>query len=52
MKQETKDKLRDAYDLCKDKSIEYTIQYMKDYANVDFDCVIKFLEETSNEQRK
>jgi hypothetical protein len=39
-------KLQEAYDICdvEDRSIEYTIEYMQDYADVDFDVVIKWLE--------
>ena len=31
-----------------DKSTEFMLQYMQDVANVDLDCVIKFLKEDAS----
>ena len=28
------------------------LQYMQDFANVDLDCVVTFIQKTTNEQRK
>jgi len=44
MKTETKDKLFEAWAYCHehDKSTEFMLQYMQDFANVDLDCVISF----------
>jgi len=41
----TQSLLSDALKLCKDKneSVEYTIQFMQDYANTDFDTVIEYI---------
>jgi hypothetical protein len=46
MKKETKEKLFTAWKYCKenDKSPEFMIQYMQDFANVSFDCVISFIQ--------
>lgn len=54
MKAETKEKLFIAWDYCdeNDKSTEFMLQYMQDVAGVDLDCVISFLEKTTDEQRK
>ena len=45
MKQSTKEKLAIAQQYCddNDKSTPYMIQYMQDFAGVDFDCVMKYL---------
>ena len=45
MKKSTENKLKEAKEYCNenDKSVEFTLQYMQDYANVDLNCVIKFL---------
>ena len=45
MKKSTENKLQEAKEYCNenDKSVEFTLQYMQDYANVDLNCVIKFL---------
>jgi len=53
MKTETKNMLFEAWQYCddNDKSTEFMIQYMQDVAKVDFDCVINFLEKTTNSQR-
>lgn len=47
MKQATKDKLKEAKEYCdeNDKSTEFMLEYMQDFANVDLDCVMKYLEE-------
>jgi len=54
MKVETKNKLLEAWQYCdvNDKSTEFMLEYMQDVANVDLDCVINFLQKTSDEQRK
>lgn len=46
MKQVTKDKLKEAKEYCdeNDKSTEFMLQYMQDFANVDLDCVMNYLE--------
>ena len=46
MKKETKQKLKEAQDYCdeEDKSTEFMLQYMQDYAGVDLDCVMSFLQ--------
>jgi hypothetical protein len=48
MKAGTKRKLFEAWQYCddNDKSIEFMLQYMQDFAGVDLDCVINFLENT------
>lgn len=45
MKKETKAKLLEAYKICEneDRSTEYTIQFMMDFANVDHDSVMSYL---------
>lgn len=54
MKKETKDKLLAAWQYCDehDKSTEFMLQYMQDVAGVDLDCVVNFMEKTTNEQRQ
>lgn len=51
MKEKTKALLREAQLYCdeNDKSTEFMIQYMQDFANVDLDCVINFLTKERNE---
>ncbi len=51
MKEKTKALLDEAKQICdkEDKSTEYMIQFMQDYANVPFDCVIQYLQNLSNE---
>lgn len=46
MKAKTKELLRQAHEICdkEGRSTAYMIQFMQDYANVDFDCVINYLE--------
>ena len=46
MKKETKQRLIDAMETCnrEDRSTEYMIQFMQDYAGVDCDCVMNFLQ--------
>ena len=46
MKDITKTKLEMAYNYCNDnnKSTAFMLQYMQDYASVDMDCVMNFLE--------
>ena len=47
MTEKTRQKLKIAQDFCdeNDKSTEYMLQFMQDFANVDLDCVMNFLEE-------
>ena len=51
MNPETKLKLIEAQKYCddEDKSTPFMIQYMQDFAGVDFDCVMKFLQQESEE---
>jgi hypothetical protein len=53
MKESVKVLLCEAWKYCddKDKSTEFMLQYMQDFAGVDLDCVMSFLEKTSVEQR-
>lgn len=53
MKAITKNKLFGAWQYCddNDKSTEYMLQYMQDYAGVDLDCVINFMQKTTDEER-
>ena len=53
MKAETKNKLLAAWQYCDDhdKSTEFMLQYMQDVAKVDLDCVISFLQKTTDESR-
>jgi lipopolysaccharide biosynthesis regulator YciM len=46
MKDTTKQKLLEAYQYCNDndKSTEFMLEYMQDFANVDLDCVLNFLQ--------
>lgn len=46
MKAATKKKLQEAQQYCddNDKSTEFMLQYMQDYAKVNLDCVLKFLQ--------
>jgi hypothetical protein len=45
MKETTKAKLKEAQDFCdeNDKSTEFMLEYMQDYAGVNLDCVMKYL---------
>ncbi len=45
MKESTKLKLAEAQKYCddNDKSTEFMLQYMQDFANVSHDCVISYL---------
>ena len=45
MKAKTKELLKQAKEICdkEDRSTAYTIQFMQDYANVDFDCVMEYI---------
>ena len=54
MKPETKRKLLEAWQHCdeEDKSTEFMLQYMQDVANVDLDCVVNFLQRTSEDERE
>jgi hypothetical protein len=46
MNDATKAKLREAMAYCddNDKSTEFMLQYMQDFAKVSLDCVLKYLE--------
>ena len=50
----TADRLFAAWQYCddKDKSTEFMIEYMQDFANVAFDGVMSFIENTTSEERK
>lgn len=52
MRKETKKLLFEAYNYCKDnnKSTEYMLDYIQDMANVDLDCVLRFLKENNKIQ--
>lgn len=54
MKTETRNKLIEAQQYCdnEDKSTEYMLQYMQDYAGVDLDCVLNFLEKRDDNNHK
>ncbi len=45
MKEATKVKLAEALAMCdaEDRSDEFTLAYLQDYARVDFDCALKFM---------
>lgn len=45
MKEQTKKLLESAYQYCeeRDKSNEFMLEYLQDVANVDLDCVLRFL---------
>ena len=45
MNNELKASLKESFEYCgqKDKSIDFTIQYMQDFSNTDLDTVIEFL---------
>ena len=45
MQESTKAKLKEAQEYCDlhDKSTPFMVEYMKDFAGVDHDCVIKYL---------
>ena len=47
MKEKTKEMLRIAQQQCddEDRSTEYMLQYMQDFAGVNLDCVLNFLRE-------
>ena len=54
MRLNTKKKLIEAINYCENrqKSVEFTIQYMQDYADVDLDCVMKFLKQYANKNER
>lgn len=54
MKELARIKLREAQIFCdvNDKSTAFMIQYMQDYAGVDFDCVMKYLENNHDNRFK
>jgi hypothetical protein len=53
MKEITRNKLLKAWQYCddEDKSTEFMLQYMQDFAGVDLDCVIAFMQKITDEQR-
>ena len=53
MKPKTKFLLLTAWQYCdeEDKSTEFMLQYMQDFAGVDLDCVVSFLEKTTDKER-
>ena len=53
MKTTTRNKLLEAWQYCddNDKSTEFMLQYMQDVANIDLDCVINFMEKTTDKER-
>lgn len=54
MKRITEEKLLSAWAYCdaEDKSTNFMLQYMQDVAGVDLSCVLKFIQNTSDEKRK
>ena len=54
MKTKTKQKLIEAKEYCdeNDKSTEFMLQYMQDFAGVDLDCVLNFLMKYEDENNK
>lgn len=52
MTKETKDLLTEAYNYCdeNDKSTEFMLQYMQDFANVDLDTVLDFIDNLWNKR--
>jgi hypothetical protein len=46
------DELKFAYEMCmeEDRSIDYTIQFMQDYADVSFEEVMAFLKRKENKE--
>lgn len=52
MNQQTKDLLTEAYNYCNEneKSTEYMLQYMQDFANVDLDIVLDFIDNLWNKK--
>jgi len=53
MKDITRNRLLAAWQYCddEDKSTEFMIQFMMDNAKVDMDCVVNFIEKTTDEER-
>jgi hypothetical protein len=45
-KEQIKEKLKEAKKYCddNDKSTEFMLEYMQDFAGVDLDCVLEYLE--------
>ena len=54
MKLKTKQLLLEAHAYCddEDKSTEFMIEYMQDFANVDLDCVMKYLQTVTLKERQ
>lgn len=53
MKEITKNKLLEAWQYCddNDKSTAFMLEYMQDFAKVDLDCVLSFIERTTDKER-
>lgn len=53
MKAITRNRLFAAWQYCddEDKSTEFMLQFMMDNAKVDMDCVVNFIENTTDEER-
>ena len=54
MKAETKRKLLEAWQYCddEDKSTEFMLEYMQDFAEVGLDCVMNFIKKTTDKDRQ
>jgi len=53
MKAITRNRLLAAWQYCddEDKSTEFMLQFMQDNAGVDLDCVLNFLQNTTDKER-
>ena len=53
MKEKTKIKLQVALETCdnEERSTEYTIQFMMDFAKVSFDCVMNYLYKNRDKEK-
>jgi hypothetical protein len=54
MKESTKQLLKEAEEICnaEDRSIEYMIEFMQDYANVDLECVMNYIRRPHKKERE
>ena len=54
MKNNTKVKLLEAWRYCdvRDKSTEFMLEFMQSHAGVDLDCVLNFIQSTTDEERE